>query len=473
MNKFLRYSLIGLMAILFGNVSAQEVTFDFTDEANPWNLPTEQLKETGTFTKDGYSITITTTNYTRWFTDTKTLLVGKQGATLTLPKFDFDVERIDVVGTSNASAAVKQNIFVGDEAVSEETEGAKEVTNHYKIAEGKQTAGTVYTLKVTSNHNTQISKILIWKKGTAPKDESDDKEKTPATSAEKPMTVADAQALLAKRAANEKTDEVYVKGKISKIDQVDPGYGNATFYISDDGKEEGQLEVYRCVFLEKKNFTSAEQIKVGDEVIICGQLVNYRSTKAAETDPVTPEFTQGCYIYSLNGKTKDESTTPETPDTPKEINVADALTKIAALENGKTTSEEYLVKGIVLSIDEISTSYGNATFMIADNAADDATKQIKVFRIKGFNNEKIADEAIIKVGDEVVVRGKLQKYVKDDVVTPEITNGYFYSINGQTSGIQTIQVKKADGAIYNMAGQRVENPVKGIFIKNGKKFIVK
>jgi len=27
---------------------------------------------------------------------------------------------------------------------------------------------------------------------------------------------------------------------------------------------------------------------VGDEVIICGQLVNYRSTKAAETDPVTP-----------------------------------------------------------------------------------------------------------------------------------------------------------------------------------------
>jgi len=471
MNKFLRYSLVGLMAVLFGNASAQEVTFDFTDEANPWNLPTDQLKETGTFTKDGYTITITTTNYTRWFADTKTLLVGKQGATLVLPKFDFDVERIDVVGSSGASKAVKQNIFVGDEAVSTETEGAKDVTNHYKIADGKQAAGTVYTLKVTSNHNTQISKILVWKKGTAPKDdEPGDDDQNPSSTAEKPMTVANAQALLATLAANVKTDEVYVKGKISKIDEVSTNFGNATFYISDDGKEDGQLEVYRCVFLEKASFTSAEQIKVGDEVIICGQLVNYRSTKAAETDPVTPEFTQGCYIYSLNGKTKDGEGSQEQDAT--EINVAKALELINALENGKTTSDEYLLKGIVVSIDEISTNFGNATFMIADNAADDAAKQIKVFRIKGYNNEKITDEAIIKVGDEVVVCGKLQKYVKDDVVTPELTNGYFYSINGQTT-IQSIQAEKADGAIYNLAGQRVENPTKGIFIKNGKKFIVK
>ena len=48
MNKILRYSFIALLAMVFGNVSAQEFVFDFTDETNPWGFPTEQYKETGT-----------------------------------------------------------------------------------------------------------------------------------------------------------------------------------------------------------------------------------------------------------------------------------------------------------------------------------------------------------------------------------------------------------------------------------------
>ena len=41
------------------------------------------------------------------------------------------------------------------------------------------------------------------------------------------------------------------------------------------------------------------QIKVGDEVIICGKVVNYKGN--------TPETSsKKAYIYSLNGKTKEE-----------------------------------------------------------------------------------------------------------------------------------------------------------------------
>ena len=166
MKQILRYSFIALLAMVFGNVSAQEFVFDFTDETNPWGFPTEQYKETGTFTKDGKSIVVTTTNYTRWFSDTKVLLFGKKDATLTLPAFDFDVERIDVVGASGASGKVTFNIFVGDDAVSTEVTGAKE-TATFDIAEGKQAAGTVYVIKNTNDNNNQISKILIWKKGTS------------------------------------------------------------------------------------------------------------------------------------------------------------------------------------------------------------------------------------------------------------------------------------------------------------------
>ncbi|MBR6893532.1 MAG: hypothetical protein IKN15_09930 [Bacteroidaceae bacterium] len=165
--KKILLTLFGLMLMFSGNVSAQEVTIDFSGSTDNWGIGTTKLIDAAEFTYGGYTIILegTAGNGYRWY-ESGNIILGKQGATLTLPAFSFDVERIDVVGTSGASASVKQNIFVGDEAVSTETTGAKDVTNQYVIAEGKQAAGTIYTLKVTSAHNTQITKILVWKKGT-------------------------------------------------------------------------------------------------------------------------------------------------------------------------------------------------------------------------------------------------------------------------------------------------------------------
>lgn len=257
----------------------------------------------------------------------------------------------------------------------------------------------------------------------------------------------------------------YVKAKISKIDEVSTNYGNATFWISEDGTEKDQLMVYRAKSLEKTKFTAEDEIKVGDEVIICGRAMLYA---AKEDDTPTRQITSG-YIYSLNGNTK----AGETPEpTVKEISVADALTIINALENGKTTGEEYIVKGIVTVVDEISTSYGNATFDIVDKAGD--TSVLKVYRAKDAEGQKITDAEIVKVGDEVVVQGKLQKYVKNDVVTPEVAqNGKILTVNGKSTGILNVETEEADAPVYNLSGQRVEKTVKGVYIKNGKKYIAK
>ncbi len=51
--------------------------------------------------------------------------------------------------------------------------------------------------------------------------------------------------------------------------------------------------------MANQKFASADEIRVGDEVIICGKLVNY-----TKNDTVTPEFSGNVYIYSLNGKTE-------------------------------------------------------------------------------------------------------------------------------------------------------------------------
>jgi hypothetical protein len=99
------------------------------------------------------------------------------------------------------------------------------------------------------------------------------------------------------------TDEVYVAGKISRIANngtyTEGGtYGNASFWISADGTENNELQVYRALYLGNKKFeTGQTDIAVGDEVIIYGKLMNYKGN--------TPETVSGkAYLYSLNGKTE-------------------------------------------------------------------------------------------------------------------------------------------------------------------------
>lgn len=262
--------------------------------------------------------------------------------------------------------------------------------------------------------------------------------------------------------------DFYIKGKIAKIKyEFSAQYGTATFFISADGNNDYTFQCYSVYYLENKPWVEGNtQIKVGDEVIICGKIVNYQGN--------TPEtVSKQAYIYSLNGVTKNEGgENPQPSDEVKEVTVAKALEIVNALENGKTTSEEYVITGIVTTIDEISTNYGNATFDIADNAGDAAI--LKVYRAKDAEGQKITDENIVKVGDTVKVQGKLQKYVKNDVVTPEVASGCkILTVNGKSTGITSIKSDDADAPLFNLAGQRVDASYKGVVIKNGKKMLQK
>ena len=75
-------------------------------------------------------------------------------------------------------------------------------------------------------------------------------------------------------------------------------YGNASFYLSADGAGDGEFYVFRALYLGNKKFEAGQtDIKVGDEVVIYGKLMNYQNN--------TPETVSGkAYLYSLNGKTE-------------------------------------------------------------------------------------------------------------------------------------------------------------------------
>ena len=113
-----------------------------------------------------------------------------------------------------------------------------------------------------------------------------DLKNTPETA----YTVAKALELIA---AGEGLDaKVYVKGQITSIKEVSASFGNATYDISDDATAANKLTVFRGYFYDNKHFTSNDQIKDGNVVVVYGKLVNYNNN--------TPQVTNSS-IYSLNG----------------------------------------------------------------------------------------------------------------------------------------------------------------------------
>lgn len=155
----------------------------------------------------------------------------------------------------------------------------------------------------------------------------------------------------------------------------------------------------------------------------------------------------------------DISNTPETAYT-----VAKAHELIAAGE-GLTT--DVYIRGIVYNVEEVSLEYGNATYVICDDAT--GQNPLKVYRGYYLNGDKFTAEDQIKVDDEVIVYGQLTVYKGENQV------GQGNKLHSLTTGISDITADKAEGsgAIYNLAGQRIEKMQKGINIINGKKYVVK
>lgn len=99
---------------------------------------------------------------------------------------------------------------------------------------------------------------------------------------EKPYTVA--QALEKINAGTAGDAKVYATGIIVKVKDVDTGtYGNATFVISDDGKDtEGKtLEVFRCFNIDGAKWTEETKgiLVPGKKVVVSGTLLDYNGTK--------------------------------------------------------------------------------------------------------------------------------------------------------------------------------------------------
>ena len=236
----------------------------------------------------------------------------------------------------------------------------------------------------------------------------------------------------------ESTQDYYFKGKISSItEEYSTEYGNATFYISDTGANGGtKFYVYRALYLGNKRFANGdEQIKIGDDVIVCGKVYNYNGS--------TPETVTGkAFLYSLNGK----SAGGGGPVTGIEVTCAKAVELTNALADNASSSETYSVTGYITEVVG-SVSKNQQTFWMADTKDGG-----KVFEAYWANLPDGVSE--FKAGMKVKITGNLMKYVKDGNVTPEIKNATVVILEeGGGGGTPSGEVKSVSIADFNAASE--------------------
>lgn len=86
-------------------------------------------------------------------------------------------------------------------------------------------------------------------------------------------------------AGNGLNTEVYVKGVISEIVSFNSTYGSITYYISEDGATESQqLQCYGGLNTNGTQFTSIDDLCVGDVVVVKGILSKYNTTYQLNKD---------------------------------------------------------------------------------------------------------------------------------------------------------------------------------------------
>ena len=217
--------------------------------------------------------------------------------------------------------------------------------------------------------------------------------------------------------------EVYVRGVVSKVQELSAQYGNATYWITDDGEDSADaFEIFRGKSFGGASFIAEDEANhpfdKGDVVTVLGEATSYNGT---------PEFKAGNQLVAINGLGGPEGEgTAESP-----YNVAKAM-EVAIASGDAGTAGDVYIKGIISEIKEISTSYGNATFWISDDGFQpgDNTKVLQIYRGFSFGGEKFTDAEALVVGDEVVLVGRLKNYNGN---TPETNSGAkLVSLNGKT-----------------------------------------
>lgn len=286
-----------------------------------------------------------------------------------------------------------------------------------------------------------------------------------------PYTVAQARAAI--DAGTGKTD-VYATGIVSEIvTAYSSQHGNITYNISADGKTSSdQLQAYRGMSYNGNDFTSADDIQVGDVVVIHGDLKKYSNIYEFDAGnqlvslvrKPTPELAWSAEAFEArNGEENlyPTLTNEHSVDVTFSSSNGDVATiandgTITLVANGETTitasfagNSDYLAQEVsyTLTVTGFSKEVAGITFAIASYAFvynDDDYNSFAGQELTNPNNLTVtwssSNEAVAIVDDGVVVLGKPGQAT----ITATFTGNEDY-LEGTAS--YTISVDKAEAGL--------------------------
>lgn len=191
------------------------------------------------------------------------------------------------------------------------------------------------------------------------------------------------------------TADVYVKGKISKVVKYNTQYKNINYNIVDE-KSGQELQVYAGLGLNGAEFQALTDIKVGQVVVICGNLTVFNGTK---------QFDKNSKIVSITG----EGEAPSPDDT-----VGDLTTP-----NGNF---ETWVNGLPNNWATASTA-GNAA-LAQSKDAHSGKFAVEVTHVASANKRIGYKETALKAGEYTVTF-----YVKGTAGTTSVRPGMVKVVN--------------------------------------------
>lgn len=215
-----------------------------------------------------------------------------------------------------------------------------------------------------------------------------------------PYTVAEAIALI--KAGTAPSTAVCVKGKITAVTFFNEAYSSLSYNIADEGSSD-VIEVYSGKGKDGANFSSKDDLKVGQTVVVKGIVKAF--TKNDGT--IVNEIDKNSTIISIENA---GTTTPDTPATGKgslsdPYNVAEA---IAAIKAGTAPTTQVYLTGIISDVAFYNDQYKSITYYISD---DGKSKDMQVYSGKGLNGADFASKEDLKVGQKVTILGKIMKFV--------------------------------------------------------------
>lgn len=257
---------------------------------------------------------------------------------------------------------------------------------------------------------------------------------TPTTgkgSESNPYTVAEAIAAIK---AGAPTSEVYVTGIVSDVYFYNDQYKSLSYYISDDGKSK-DMQVYSGKGLNGADFTSKNDLKVGQKVTIKGIIKSFTNKNGTEIMEVDKNST----ITKIEGEGTGGEVTPkpETPDTGNgKITFADDH-RTLTLENSNATAGESV------SFDFTAQNYENQTDMTTIKLSDGTTITFDANGEKNGSKYYTSGTAVrVYKNNKIIIKG-----------TKEIAKIIFHCNAPYTKNGETVNCDGNETATINFSGK--------------------